>query len=377
MSYALQTLWHDKARYAAGVGAVAFSALLIVLQVGLLLGLFELTSVPVDHTSADIWVGSQDVKSVDLGVQIPTNTNMARLTEKKGLVGQPEIYLAMYANMTRPDGGMERCFVLGSSLDANAAGAPDVLPTHLRAALTLPNSIVVDESDVSRLQLTGPGDNRAKIGGVEVTLVGTVRGMKSLAAPWVICSVTTARKLLAGFLQPDHTTYLLARTESPQRAKEIVAELRQEYPEMSVHTTAEFSLSCRWYWLTRTKAGIAIGYAALLGLMVGAVITAQTLYSATMASAKEFATLLALGIPRRKIYGLVMAQSWWVGVFGVAASFPVVWLLAQAAAAGGAKVVLRWEVLTGAALVTVGTALFSGLFALRSVRRIEPMSLLR
>ena len=40
MSYALQTLWHDKARYAAGVGAVAFSALLIVLQVGLLLGLF-------------------------------------------------------------------------------------------------------------------------------------------------------------------------------------------------------------------------------------------------------------------------------------------------------------------------------------------------
>lgn len=376
MSYALQTLWHDKARYAAGVGAVAFSALLIVLQVGLLLGLFELTSVPVDHTSADLWVGSQDVKSVDLGVQIPTNTNMARLTEKRGLVGQPEIYLAMYANMTRPDGGMERCFVLGSSLDDNAAGAPDVLPNTLRAALTLPNSIVADESDLPRLQLTKPGDT-AKISGIEVTLVGTVRGMKSLAAPWIICSVTTARKLLSGFLQPDHCTYLLARTESPERARQIVKELRDEYPEMSVYTTEEFSLSCRWYWLTRTKAGIAIGYAALLGLMVGAVITAQTLYAATMAAAKEFATLLALGIPRRKMYGLVMAQSWWVGVFGVVASFPVVWLLAQAAAAGGAKVVLRPEVLAGAAVVTIGTALFSGLFALRSVRKIEPMSLLR
>jgi putative ABC transport system permease protein len=376
LSYALQTLWHDKARYAAGVGAVAFSALLIVLQVGLLLGLFELTSVPVDHTSADLWVGSQDVKSVDLGVQIPTNTNMARLTEKKGLVGQPEVYLAMYANMTRPDGGMERCFVLGSSLDENAAGAPDVLPNELRAALTLPNSIVADESDLPRLQLKGPGAT-AKISGVEVTLVGTVRGMKSLAAPWIICSETTARKLLAGFLQPDNCTYLLARAESPERAKQIVAELRAEYPEMSVYTADEFSTSCRWYWLTRTKAGIAIGYAALLGLMVGAVITAQTLYAATMAAAKEFATLLALGIPRRKMYGLVMAQSWWVGVFGVAASFPVVWLLAQAAAAGGAKVVLRPEVLGGAAVVTIGTALFSGLFALRSVRKIEPMSLLR
>lgn len=376
MSYALQTLWHDKARYAAGVGAVAFSALLIVLQVGLLLGLFETTSVPVDHTSADLWVGSQDVRSVDLGVGIPINQHMPRLTEKAGLKGQPEVYLAMYANLTREDGGMERCFVLGSSLDPDAAGAPDVLSPELRADLSLPNSIVVDESELGRLHLKGPGDT-AKISGVEVTLVGTVRGMKSLAAPWVMCSETTARKLLSGFVQPDHCTYLLARCESPQRAKEIVAELRAEYPEMSVYTTDEFSFSCRWYWLTRTKAGIAIGYAALLGLMVGAVITAQTLYAATMASAKEFATLLALGIPRRKMYGLVMAQSWWVGVFGVIASLPVVWLLAEAAAYGGAKVVLRWEVMTGAAFLTIGTALFSGLFALRSVRKIEPMSLLR
>ena len=85
----------------------------------------------------------------------------------------------------------------------------------------------------------------------------------------------------------------------------------------------------------------------------------------------------SLGIPRRKIYGLVIAQSWWVGVFGVMTSVPVVWLLAQAAAAGGAKVVLRWEVMGGAALVTISTALFSGLFALRSVRKIEPISLLR
>ena len=37
--------------------------------------------------------------------------------------------------------------------------------------------------------------------------------------------------------------------------------------------------------------------------MVGAVITAQTLYSATTASAKEYAILLALGIPRWRISG--------------------------------------------------------------------------
>jgi len=96
-----------------------------------------------------------------------------------------------------------------------------------------------------------------------------------------------------------------------------------------------------------------------------------------MASAKEFATLLALGIPRGKIYGLVMAQSFWVGLFGVILSVPVVFGLSQLAILGGAPVLLRWEVMTGAGLITIITALLSGLFALRSVRRIEAISLLR
>ena len=59
MSFSLATLWYERQRYLPGVLAVAFSALLIALQCGLLLGLFSITSIPVDHTRADIWVGSR------------------------------------------------------------------------------------------------------------------------------------------------------------------------------------------------------------------------------------------------------------------------------------------------------------------------------
>src|SRR5437588_550503 len=62
MSYSLATLWHERQRYVPGVLAVGFSALLIALQCGLLLGLFSITSIPVDHTRADIWVGSPEVR---------------------------------------------------------------------------------------------------------------------------------------------------------------------------------------------------------------------------------------------------------------------------------------------------------------------------
>jgi len=375
MSYALQTLIHERSRYAAGVGAVLFSAVLIALQVGLLLGLFELTSIPVDHSSADLWVGGKNVESVDLGRPIPVSF-LGRLN-KPG-VQTPELYYLNFANFTKPDGGNSLCTVVGTGLGDGDSGRPDVLTAEHRQLLTESLTIVADLSDLGKLGLTAVGD-RGKVNGREVRLVGVVTGLKSLAAPWLMCSQTTARELLSGVnpVYADHVTYLLAKCDDPRRAKAIASELAAEYPEMSVYTADEFSTKSRLFWLLRTKAGVALGYAALLGLMVGAVITAQTLYAATMASAKEFATLLALGIPRGKIYGLVMAQSFWVGLVGVTLAYPLVLALGYVAEQAGGRVVIRWEVLLGAAVLTMATSLLAGLVALRSVKTIEPMSLLR
>lgn len=375
MSYALQTLWHERSRYVSGVLAVAFSALLIALQCGLLLGLFKITSIPIDNTTADLWIGSTEVQSVDLGKPIP----MSYMTRVAGMSGvqMPEPYIAAFASFSRPSGGTELCFLLGSNESEDAAGSPIVLSPEQRDALTLPDSIIVDESDVKRLGLDNP-EGKAKINGKEVKLVGTVRGLKSLAAPWVLCSLHTARHLLGFLLPANHVTYFLVRCDTPQRAKEVASELRDKYgADMGSYTAEEFSLRSRLYWLFRTKAGIAIGYAALLGLFVGAVITAQTLYSATTANAKEFAILLALGIPRWRISMMVLAQSFWVGIIGIALAYPSCLALRYAASQIGADVDLRWEVLLGSAVVTVGMALIAGVVALRSVRQIEPMSLLR
>jgi putative ABC transport system permease protein len=158
----------------------------------------------------------------------------------------------------------------------------------------------------------------------------------------------------------------------------VARELRQQYPDdMVAYTAEEFSFESRWYWLWRTKAGLAIGYAALLGLLVGMVITAQTLYSATAANAKEFAILLALGIPRWRISLMVLTQSFWVGIIGLALAYPTCLGLRYVARQFQTDVDLRWEVLAGTTVLTVVMALTAGLFALRSVRQIEPMTLLR
>src|SRR5262245_23735939 len=91
MNFALTTLWHDRQRYIPGVLAVAFSAVLIALQCGLLIGLLSVTALPIDRSRADIWVGSPDVLSVDLGRGISENF-LSRLAENPEVVRIENFY---------------------------------------------------------------------------------------------------------------------------------------------------------------------------------------------------------------------------------------------------------------------------------------------
>ena len=61
----------------------------------------------------------------------------------------------------------------------------------------------------------------------------------------------------------------------------------------------------------------------------------------------------------------------------MALSVPAVYLLARLADELGVQVLLTWWLIAGAAVVTLATALGSGLIALRSLRLVEPITLLR
>lgn len=372
MSYSLTTLWYERQRYLPGVLAVSFSALLIALQCGLLLGLFSITSLPIDNTRADIWMGGPSVLSVDLGRPISTSY-LARVASFPE-VAETEIYVEGFSYWCKPTGSTELCVVIGSRLEEESLGRVRQLSPELCARLTEPDSVVIDVSDCDRLGVYEIGDT-AEVAGHRVRVVGFTQGCMSLAGPYVFCSISTAQPLLR--MQPFQTTYVLARCHNAADAPRIVQELRQDYDNISAFTSREFSLRSKIHWLTKTKAGIALGYAALLGLLVGAVVTSQTLYAAVVASLREFAVLRALGIPRWRLALLVMAQSFWVGVLGVGLGLPLAHALAWLANALTVTVTLPWWLQALAAGMTLIMALGSGLMALRSLRLVEPALLLR
>jgi putative ABC transport system permease protein len=149
------------------------------------------------------------------------------------------------------------------------------------------------------------------------------------------------------------------------------------YPQLTAITADDFSLRSRMHWLFTTKAGITVGFTALLGLLVGGVVTSQTLYAATAASQREFSTLRAMGIPRWRLKASVVLQSFWVGLFGILVAAPIVVLMAEAAGAMGTAVRLHPLILAASAAITMLMSLGSGLAALRSFQNVDPAHNLR
>jgi putative ABC transport system permease protein len=107
------------------------------------------------------------------------------------------------------------------------------------------------------------------------------------------------------------------------------------------------------------------------------VVTSQTLYAAVAASLREYAVLRALGIPRWRMGAMVLAQSFWVGLLGIGLAMPAIFALGACANFAGARVLLPAWLFAAVDGLTMGMALLSGLTALRSLRLVEPATLLR
>jgi len=372
LNYTASFLWHERPRFLSAVLAVTFSAVLITLQSGLVLGIYAGTSIPIDHTDADVWVGGPHVPSVDGGLAI-SEDHLARVAGLPG-VTRVEPLLLGYGSWSRPNGTRENCIVIGSRLSDQALGTVRELSAEQRVRLTEPGAVILDQSDATRLGVQGVGDT-AEVAGQRVRVVGLVSGLKGLSGPFIFCSLDTARQLVG--VLPDQVTYLLVRCRQPEDGPAVVEVLRH-HADLAAFTSAEFSRRTRLHWLTETPGGLATVLMAGLALLVGAVVTRQALYAATIASLREYALLRALGIRRRRIAVFVLGQSLGVGVAGVLLALPVIAALGYLMGLVlGVPLLLPWWLLGTFLALTILMAGLSGLATLRSLRLMDPTMLLR
>ena len=158
--------------------------------------------------------------------------------------------------------------------------------------------MIVDSADLESLGVAEGG--KAWINGHPVRVVAAIAGLRGLGGVNVLASLDSAR-VIGGPQAGRGSTYYVARLADPSRAPAVQARLAQSdasFGPLQVWTAQEFAQRSQQYWLLDTGAGMAVLFMALIVCLVGAVITNQSFAAVVAASAREYATLNALGASR-------------------------------------------------------------------------------
>jgi putative ABC transport system permease protein len=355
----------------AGVLAVAFSVVLMAVQGGVLVGLVATVSAPVDVSPAQIWIAAKHTPSADNGGPIASRYRNRLIMNPD--IAQTDEYVQEFTRWWNPRAGTVLVILCGQNLSEHGLGPRSKLSPELVIALSEPNTVAIDRTDMEKLGVEKLGEV-GEIHGQKVRVVGFLDNMPSMTGCYVFCSIPTAKKLI--HYRDYQATYILARAKSEEKVPEVIKQLR-ENTEVDVLTKNEFSAKSRWYWILKTKSGLAVGFTAILGLIVGAVVTSQTLYSATATMLRELAVLKSLGVPTWRMNLFVMQQSLLIGIAGLIIGIPLAIAFQWIGILIGTQIDIPSSLLFFTALIVLGVALASGLVALRPLMSVDPAELLR
>jgi len=375
VSLARASLQYEWRRYLPAIFAVAFSGLLVLVQAALMIGMFATTAVYIDKTGADLWVGFPGTMSIDQGQ--PVSDDVEAFLHMHPEVKQVEAFQWGQGQWRQPGLGKVAVFLIGVLTHADSLVMREVLTPEAKKLLNEPNSILIDEADQEKLNAT-VGDY-AEINGNRVKIVALTQGLKALGGVNVVASITTVRNLDASLKSSDEVAYFVVKLKNPAYAEIVRDQLKPtgSLKRYEIWTKDEFSMMSTLFWLFESGAGIGFLFSTIIAMVVGTVITSQTLMAAVAAAIKEYATLRALGVVFVKLKFVVLEQSLWVGVIGLIISFVLSFSLIWLAQVNYVPVGLNFSLVLLVAISVMAVALFSGLLALRQLKKADPAALLR
>jgi putative ABC transport system permease protein len=372
VSLARKNLLHDRLRFAITVAGVAFAVTLVLVQVGLFMGLLDKATVTIDHASADIWVTSRNTPNVDFSHTFP-ETAVLRVRGVPGVERADNLIIA-FMNLQLPNGAEEGTLVYALD-DFEAWNLPwDVREGEVRD-LRRGMSVFMDRSAVRRFGPFAVGEYR-EILGRRFRIIGTTEGAASFTtAPISFMDFRNAQELNSQLR--GKTSYVLVKLHPGADAAAVAAEIRRRLPYNDVHTRAEWASRSRSYWVVSTGLGMNMGVTVFLGILVGIVVVAQTLYTSAVEHIKEFGTVKAIGGSNWDIYRILGEQALIAAVVG----FGLGGAISLAIRPLMAKLYLNVLVSPGfAAAVFAGTVLMclgAAMVSFRRVAGIDPALVFR
>src|SRR6516164_2597359 len=358
---AARNLFHDRLRFAATITGIVFSMVLVTVQMGLFVSFRTMVTTMIDHAPADLWI-------MPLGTRCFEDPALLDERERFRALSVPGVaeavpVLVSFAQWHIPSGGTTPVLLIGS--DRNELG---LQPWNVVAGnpydLAIPDAVAVDRSYFERLGTSGLSDT-VEIRDLRAKIRLVTQGIRSFTTtPYVFTPLDRARSY-AG-ISPNKATYLLVRLQAGANAESVRTHLNQSLAKAEALTPDAFRSRSRSFWLFGTGAGAA------LGMIVGIVIVAQTLYASTKEFSNEFGTLRAIGSSARYIYTVIIIQALLSAAIGFGIATAIGMVIVKATADSALPVLIPSGLMVGLFLVTVAMCVVSAIAAIVHIMRTDP-----
>jgi putative ABC transport system permease protein len=364
---ARRNLFHDRLRFVATVVGIVFSIVLVTVQMGLFLSFDRMVTTMIDHADADLWIVPRGTKCFEDPSLIDERERFRALSVE-GVVDATPVVIG-FAQWRMRDGGTTPVFVVASDMRGSGLHPWNLVGGSLDA-LSIPGAVAIDRSYFERLGSTGLGDS-AEIRDQKVEVTAVTSGIRSFTTtPYVFTTLDRGRTFVG--TSSGKASYFLVRLARGADAGAVRGKLDATLVDAVVLTPQEFRSRSRSFWLFGTGAGAALFAGALLGMIVGTVIVAQTLYSSTKDHINEFATLRAIGSSGKYIHKVIIFQALLSAVIGFGVAAAIGWIIVRATANSALPVVMTPMLLAGLFLLTVAMCVLSAIAAIVQVMRIDP-----
>ena len=366
---ARRNLFHDRIRFAVTLTGIVFALVLIIVQFGLFLGFTTTTSNNVDHSKADLWVVFHGVGYFDTG-RMFSERKYYEVLATPG-VQQAEKYIQNFAYWKKPDGGVENVQVIGFHA-GSGLGEPWNIAQGSVYDVKQEDGVIVDELYREKLGVSKIGDH-VEIGDHRARVVGFTHGIRSFTtSPFVYTSFKNALNYTRPEAKQDQLTYILIKVSPGFTPAQVQRNLQERVTDVEVYTRDEFSQRTRFYWMFTTGAGLAVLTAALMGLVVGIAVVAQTIYAATMDHIREYGTLKAMGATNRYLYRVLIEQAVWIAALGYGLALVIAHFIVQSSEKGGALILMPLSMKIGMLFLSVLMCIAAAMVSINKVTKLDP-----
>ncbi|MFZ5438421.1 MAG: ABC transporter permease [Myxococcota bacterium] len=285
----VQMMFHDWLKLAGTLFGVVFAVLLGNFQMGTFLALLSKNRMFVENAQVDIWITPPGTRQFQGGKPLnDAQLNRARATAG---VAWAEPLVLQTAQLTLPNGGSEPVSLVGTRAPRFAGGPWNLLKGDT-ASLLAPNALIVEDAEREKFGGLNLGSVR-ELGGHKVQVVGFTWGLLPFAPAYAFAEQTLAREILK--LPADKHTFLtvgVAPGEDPVAVRE---RLQVELPDTRVMTRNEYMREILNYVLFSTQIGLSFGTSTFMGLLVGLITVALSMFSSVIDNMRQFGTLKAIG----------------------------------------------------------------------------------